>query len=113
MKKEIFDALSIFKDYLMSMQSAVDGSSAIIRLGERLDSEERSRIIHIIQDAETWLDSNLDNVDNLDDVQTVKAKQREVEAVCAPVVSKYYCGTEAVASCEDEGNEEDGALNEL
>jgi len=104
--KETLDAMSIFKDYLRSIQFAVNDSCAIIHLGEKLDSEERSRIMGILQDAKTWFCSNLDAR-----AQDIKEKQQEVEVVCAPIVSKYYWAG-ASASSEEEIDGEDETYDE-
>merc|ERR1712094_105176 len=58
--KERVDAKNAFDGYVHSMRSAVEGSGENKGLSEKLDSEE------------------------------VKEKHKEVEGICAPIVSKYY-----------------------
>merc|ERR1712048_69708 len=63
--KERVDAKNAFDSYLHSMRSATEGSGENKGLSEKMDSEER---------------------------EDIKEKHKEVEDVCAPIVSKYYRG---------------------
>jgi len=54
-------------------------------LSEKLDSEEKEKIMDALKDGQSWLDSNPEA-----DSEEVKEKHKEVEGICAPIVSKYY-----------------------
>ena len=51
-----------------------------------------------MKDAHHWLDSN-----PLAEAEDIKEKQKEIEGICAPVVSKYYAGQQD--DVEDESDE--------
>merc|ERR1712242_392811 len=61
--KERVDAKNAFDGYLHSMRSATEGSGENKGLSEKLDSEGKEEIME---------------------------KHKEVEGICAPIVSKYY-----------------------
>merc|ERR1711866_37112 len=83
--KERVDAKNAFDGYLHSMRSAVEGSGENKGLSEKLDSEEKEKIMDALKDGQSWLDSNPEA-----DAEEVKEKHKEVEGICAPIVSKYY-----------------------
>merc|ERR1711948_156000 len=64
--KERVDAKNAFDGYVHSMRSAVEGSGENKGLSEKLDSNPEA------------------------DAEEVKEKHKEVEGICAPIVSKYY-----------------------
>merc|ERR1711890_212419 len=76
-----------FDGYLRSMRSAAEGSGENKGLSEKLDSEEKEKIMDAIKDGQSWLDSNPEA-----EPEEIKEKQKEVEGICAPIVSKYYQG---------------------
>merc|ERR1712036_104490 len=83
--KERVDAKNAFDGYLHAMHSAAEGSGDNKGLSEKLDSDEKEQILDAIKDGRAWLDSNPEA-----DAEEVKEKHKEVEGVCAPIVSKYY-----------------------
>merc|ERR1712157_328503 len=83
--KERVDAKNAFDAYLHSMRLAVEGSGENKGLSEKLDSEEKEKIRDALKDGQSWLDSNPEA-----DAEEVKEKHKEVEGICAPIVSKYY-----------------------
>merc|ERR1712190_495098 len=54
-------------------------------LSEKLDEEEKEKISDALKDGQSWLDSNPEA-----DAEEIKEKQKEIEGICAPIVSKYY-----------------------
>merc|ERR1712161_146148 len=60
--KERVDAKNAFDGYIHSMRSATEGSGENKGLSEKMDAEEKE----------------------------IKEKHKEVEGICAPIVSKYY-----------------------
>merc|ERR1712093_555996 len=83
--KERVDAKNSFDGYLHSMRSATEGSGDNKGLSEKLDDDEKEQIGEAIKDGQSWLDSNPEA-----DAEEIKEKQKEVEGVCAPIISKYY-----------------------
>jgi len=83
--KERVDAKNAFDGYLHSMKSAVEGSGENKGLSEKLEAEEKEKINDALKDGQSWLDSNPEA-----DAEEVKEKHKEVEGICAPIVSKYY-----------------------
>merc|ERR1712157_216036 len=83
--KERVDAKNAFDGYLHSMRSATEGSGENKGLSEKLDSEEKEKIMEALKDGQSWLDSIPEA-----DAEEIKEKHKEVEGICAPIVSKYY-----------------------
>merc|ERR550537_2031360 len=81
--KERVDAKNAFDGYLHSMRSAVEGSGENKGLSEKLEEEEK--IQDALKDGQSWMDSNPEA-----DAEEVKEKHKEVEGICAPIISKYY-----------------------
>ena len=85
--KERVDAKNAFDGYIHSMRSSAEGSGNNKGLSEKISSDEKETILDALKDARSWLDSNPEA-----DVEEIKEKQKEVEGICAPIVSKYYGG---------------------
>merc|ERR1712159_694417 len=83
--RERVDAKNAFDGYLHSMRSAAEGSGDNKGLSEKLDDDEKEQIMDAIKDGQSWIDSNPEA-----DAEEIKEKHKEVEGVCAPIVSKYY-----------------------
>merc|ERR550514_1670350 len=56
--KERVDAKNSFDGYLHSMRNAAEGSGDNKGLSEKLDDEEKEKIMDAIKDGQSWLDSN-------------------------------------------------------
>merc|ERR1719375_2371784 len=101
--KERVDAKNAFDNYLFSLKTAVEGSGDNKGLSEKLDDEEKTTIQDAIKDGQEWLSSNPEA-----DAEEIKEKHKEVEAVCAPVVTKHYGGgAGADADDEDDDNHDE------
>merc|ERR1719378_1465696 len=83
--KERVDAKNAFDGYLHSMRSATEGSGDNKGLSEKLDEDEKEKIMDAIKDGQSWMDSNPEA-----EAEEIKEKQKEAEGICAPIVSKYY-----------------------
>merc|ERR1712203_87442 len=100
--KERVDAKNAFDGYLHSMRSATEGSGENKGLSEKLDDDEKEKIMDALKDGQSWLDSNPEA-----DAEEIKEKHKEVEGICAPIVSKYYgAGGGGGAGGGDEDEEE-------
>jgi len=107
--KERVDARNAFDNYMHSMKSATEGSGENKGLSEKLDSDEKEKIQDALKDGQEWMDSNPEA-----DAEEIKEKHKEIEGICAPIVSKYYGqgGGGGGEGGEDEGDE-DEAHDEL
>merc|ERR1712167_315666 len=85
--KERVDAKNAFDGYLHSMRSAAEGSGENKGLSEKLDEDEKEKIMDALKDGQSWLDSNPEA-----DAEEVKEEHKEIEGICAPIISKYYQG---------------------
>merc|ERR1711939_398985 len=83
--KERVDAKNSFDGYLHSMRSATEGSGENKGLSEKMDSDEKEKIMDALKDGQSWIDSNPEA-----DAEEIKEKHKEIEGICAPIVSKYY-----------------------
>merc|ERR1712187_700652 len=83
--KERVDAKNAFDGYIHSMRSAIEGSGDNTGLSEKIGSDEKEKVQDALKDGQSWLDSNPEA-----DAEEIKEKQKEVEGICAPIVSKYY-----------------------
>merc|ERR1719199_155446 len=99
--KERVDAKNAFEGYLNSMKTATEEKG----MSEKLDDEEKEQIQKALKDGQEWLSANPEA-----DAEEIKEKHKEVEGVCAPIVSKHMGGAAGGASQEDE---DDDAHDEL
>merc|ERR1712075_25145 len=76
-----------FDGYIHSMRSATEGSGDNKGLSEKMDSDEKEMILDALKDGQSWIDSNPEA-----DAEEIKEKHKEIEGICAPIVSKYYGG---------------------
>merc|ERR1712170_268839 len=83
--KERVDAKNAFDGYIHSMKGATEGSGDNKGLSEKMDSDEKEKILDALKDGQSWIDSNPEA-----DAEEIKEKHKEIEGICAPIVSKYY-----------------------
>lgn len=105
--KERLDAKNAFDNYLHSMRNTVEGTADNKGLSEKIDEDEKEKIMEAIKEGEDWLASNAETAE----ADEIRAQQKETESVCAPIISKYYqAGAGAEGQDEDE---DDDAHDEL
>lgn len=83
--KERIDARHAFSNYIHSMRSATEESSGNKGLREKMSPDEKKKVLSALEESQSWLDSHPEA-----GIEDIKNRQRAVEAVCAPIVSKYY-----------------------
>merc|ERR1712184_60117 len=105
--KERVDAKNAFDGYIHSMRSATEGSGENKGLSEKMD-DEKEKIMDVLKDGQSWLDSNPEA-----DSEEIKEKHKEVEGICAPIISKYYGAGGGGGGEGGAGGEEDEAHDEL
>merc|ERR1712048_621643 len=98
--KERVDAKNAFDGYMHSMKSAVEGSGENKGLKEKLQDA--------LKDGQEWLDSNPEA-----DAEEIKDKHKEIEGICAPIISKYYGQGGGGGGGDEGGDDEDEAHDEL
>jgi len=103
--KERIEAKNAFDGYIHSLKSAVEGS-----LAEKMDEEDKEKVQEAMSDGMSWLENNPEA-----EAEDIKEKHKEVEGVCAPIISKHYQagGAGGGAPGEDGGDDEDDAHDEL
>merc|ERR1712037_377827 len=106
--KERVDAKNSFDGYLHSMRSATEGSGENKGLSEKMEEDEKEKIMDALKDGQSWLDSNPEA-----DAEEIKEKHKEVEGVCAPIVSKYYGGAGGGGGGGGSEEDEEEAHDEL
>merc|ERR1711990_999393 len=106
--RERVDAKNAFDGYLHSMRGAAEGSGDNKGLSEKMDSDEKEKIQDALKDGQEWLDSNPEA-----DAEEIKDKHKEIEGICAPVISKYYGQGGGGGGGDEGGDDEDEAHDEL
>merc|ERR1712195_173465 len=106
--KERVDAKNAFDGYPHSMRGAAEGSGENKGLSEKLDSDEKEKIMDALKDGQSWLDSNPEA-----EAEEIKDKHKEIEGICAPIISKYYGAGGGGGGGGGEEEEEDEAHDEL
>jgi len=106
--KERVDAKNAFDGYLHSLKVAVEGSGDNPGLKEKLEEEELETIQEQLKEGEEWLQSNADA-----DGEEIKEKQKEIEAVCAPIISKHYGASGGEGGGDDDDDADDDDHDEL
>jgi len=63
---------------------------------------DKEKVKEAMTDGQSWIDSNADA-----DAEDIKEKHKEVEGICAPIISKYYQGGAAGAGGAGAAEEDD------
>jgi len=61
-----------------------------------------------MQDGQSWMDSNPEA-----EAEDIKEKHKEVEGICAPVISKHYGGAGGAGGAGGDDDDDDDAHDEL
>jgi heat shock protein 5 len=101
--KERIDAKNAMDNYLHSMTKAVEES-----LKDKLDDDEKEEITEAVKEGQSWMAENPEA-----DAEDIKEKQKEVESVYAPIVSKHYGGAGGMGGDDDDDDDDDDAHDEL
>jgi len=86
-QKERIAAKNGLESYCFNMKSTLDDE----KLKDKISDDERKSIVSKCDDALSWLDSN-----QLAEKDEFADKQKEVEAVCNPIIAKLYQGGEGM-----------------
>merc|ERR1712085_3871 len=99
--KERIDAKNAFDGYLHGLKGAVEGGDGK-GLADKMDEEDREKVKEALEDGESWMSANAEA-----DAEEIRDKHKEVEGICAPIVSKYYQGGAGGAGGEAGGDDDD------
>jgi len=106
--KERIDAKNAFDGYMHGLKSAVEGGADGKGLGDKMSEEDKEKVKEAMEDGQSWMDSNAEA-----DADDIKEKHKEIEGICAPVVSKYYQGGQGGGEAGGDDDDEDEAHDEL
>merc|ERR1711865_635977 len=76
------EAKNSLENYLYSMKNTVTDQK---KLGEKITEDDKKTILDAVEEGIKWVDGNVNG-----DEDAFKEKQKEVEGVCNPIVSKLY-----------------------
>lgn len=79
-KKKV-DAKNVLENYAYNMRNTLKDEKIVGNLG----SDDKQKLDKVVSDAITWLDAN-----QLADVDEFEDKQKEMESVCNPIMSRMY-----------------------
>ena len=80
-QKERISAKNGLESYCFNMKTTMEDEN----LKDKVDEADKKKIMDKCEEAIKWLDGN-----QLAEVDEFKDKQREVEAVCNPIITKLY-----------------------
>merc|ERR1711871_342585 len=76
------EAKNSIENYLYSMKNTVTDKK---KLGEKISEDDKKTVLDAVEEGIKWVDANVNA-----DEDAYKEKQKEVEGVCNPIVSKLY-----------------------
>merc|ERR1711975_44311 len=76
------EAKNSLENYLYSMKNTVTDQK---KLGEKISEDDKKAVLDAVEEGIKWVDANVNA-----DEEAYKEKQKEVEGVCNPVISKLY-----------------------
>ena len=80
-QKDRISAKNGLESYCCNMKTAIEDK----KMADKTCEDEKKKIIDKCDDAIKWLDAN-----QLAEVEEFQEKQKEVEAVCDPIITKLY-----------------------
>merc|ERR1712100_387332 len=78
------EAKNSIENYLYSMKNTVEDKK---KAGDKISEEDKKTILDAVEEGIKWVDGN----PNADE-EAYKEKQKEIEEVCNPIISKLYQG---------------------
>merc|ERR1712054_199463 len=76
------EAKNSLENYLYSMKNTVTDKK---KLGEKISEEDKKTVLDAVEEGIKWVDANVNA-----DEDKFKEKQKEIEGICNPVISKLY-----------------------
>merc|ERR1711906_48988 len=87
--KQTIDARNGLEGYAYNMKNTVEDKK---KAGDKISEEDKASILEAVEEGIKWVDGN----PNADE-DAYKEKQKEIEEVCNPIISKLYQGAEGGA----------------
>merc|ERR1712167_304685 len=94
-------AKNSLENYLYSMKNTVTDQK---KLGEKISEEDKKTVLDAVEEGIKWVDASVDA-----DEDAFKEKQKEIEGVCNPIISKLYAAGGAPPGAGGAGEGEGGA----
>jgi heat shock protein 5 len=76
------EAKNSLENYLYSMKNTVTDQK---KLGEKISEEDKKTVLDAVEEGIKWVDASVDA-----DEEAFKTKQKDIEGVCNPIISKLY-----------------------
>jgi len=76
------EAKNSLENYLYSMKNTVTDKK---KLGEKISEDDKKTVLDAVEEGIKWVDANVNA-----DEEALKEKQKEIEGICNPVISKLY-----------------------
>ncbi|KAG7393838.1 Luminal-binding protein 5 [Phytophthora pseudosyringae] len=95
--KDRIDGRNALEGYLYSLKNNVED-----KLEDKIDEDDKDTVLTAVQDAMDWLEDNQES-----DKEDFEAKQKEVEKLVNPIMSKVYQGGAAPEGEEDYEEDDD------
>merc|ERR1712168_1112283 len=105
-QKERISAKNNLESYCFNMKSTLDDE----KLKDKISESDRSSILQRVDETIAWLDRN-----QTAEVDEFKDKQKELEAVCNPVIQKMYAqagGSQPAGSAQSCGSQSGQTFNQ-
>merc|ERR1712216_1096777 len=78
------EAKNALENYLYSMKNTVEDKK---KAGDKISEDDKKPILGAVEEGIKWVDGNPDA-----DEDALKEKQKEIEEICNPIISKLYQG---------------------
>merc|ERR1712146_408236 len=98
------EAKNSYENYLYSMKNTVEDKK---KAGDKISEDDKKSILDAVEEGAKWVEAN----PNADE-DAYKEKQKEIEEVCNPIISKLYQGAGGPGGPGGPGGEEGGAEDE-
>merc|ERR1719331_3031753 len=98
------DAKNSLENYLYSMKNTVTDEK---KLGAKISEEDKEAVMNAVDEGIKWVDASVDA-----DEDAFKEKQKEIEGVCNPIISKLYAAGGAPPGGGAPGGEAGGDAGE-
>merc|ERR1712159_583499 len=76
------EAKNSLENYLYSMKNTVTDKK---KLGEKISEDDKKTVLDAVEEGIKWADANANGEE-----QAYKDKQKEIEGICNPIMSKLY-----------------------
>ena len=100
-QKEKISAKNGLESYCFNMKTTIEDE----KMADKISEDEKKKIIDKCEEAIKWLDAN-----QLAEVEEFQEKQKEVEAVCNPIITKLYQGAGGAGGMPDMGGTPGGGM---